>query len=103
MDHKAKSNIENLDIYTESPNIDCYVSMAEMLRPKKKAKKQNLSTITLGYLHSKKGSLKWKYQKRIRILFDTGCGAILTHHSLVKRLKTKKEKPSNWSTRAGSF
>ena len=44
-----------------------------------------------------------KHQKRIKILFDTGCGATLIYHSLVKRLKSKKEQPSNWSTKAGSF
>ena len=103
MDHNSKSNLECFDIYTESPKVDCYVSMAEMLRPKKKVKKEHLSTITLGYLHSKKNSLKMKHQKRIKILFDTGCGATLIHHSLVKELKTREEKPSNWSTKTGSF
>src|SRR5687767_11894783 len=103
MDHNTESNLENTDIYTESQNVDCYVSMAEMLRPKKKAKTENLSTITLGYLHSKRGSMKVKHQKRIRILFDTGCGATLIHHSLVKNLKPKLGRPSNWSTKAGSF
>ena len=103
MDHNSKSNLECFDMYTESPKIDCYVSMAEMLRPKKKVKRKHLSTITLGYLHSKKNSLKMKHQKKIKILFDTGCGATLIHHSLVKKLKTRKEKPSNWSTKTGSF
>ena len=65
MDHNTESNIENFDIYTESKNIDCYVSMAEMLRPKKKAKTENLSTITLGYLHSKGISMENKtYEKK---------------------------------------
>src|SRR5688500_9718835 len=103
MDHNSKSNLESFDIYTESQKIDCYVSMAEKLRPKKKAKKQHLSTITLGYLHTKRGSVKVNHQKRIKILFDTGCGATLIHHSLIKKLKPKVEKPSNWSTKAGSF
>ena len=103
MDHNTESNIENFDVYTESQNIDCYVSMAEMLRPKKKAKTENLSTITLGYLHSKRGSMKEKHLTRIWILFDTGCGATLIHHSLIKNLKPKLGRPSNWSTKAGSF
>ena len=72
MDHNSKSNLESFDIYTESQNIDCYVPMPEMLRPKKKAKKEHLSIITLGYLHTKSGSLKVKHQKRIKTLFDTG-------------------------------
>src|SRR5688500_8231996 len=103
MAHNSESILENLDIYPESQKIECYVSMAEMLRPKKKSKKQHLSTITLGYLYTKRGSLKMKHQKRIKILFDTGCGATLIYHSLVKRLKPKVENPSNWSTKAGSF
>jgi hypothetical protein len=84
MAHNKRPNIENFDIYPESPDFECYVSMAEMLSPKKKPKKKQLSTITLGYLHTKRGSLKEKNQKRIKILFDTGCGATLIHHSLVK-------------------
>src|SRR5688500_18582402 len=103
MAHNSKSNLENLDIYPKSQKIECYVSMAEMLSPKRKAKKQHLSTITLGYFQSKRGSLKMKHQKRIKILFDTGCGATLIHHSLVKKLKSKVENPSDWLTKAGSF
>ena len=41
MEHSAKSNLENFDIYMKYPNIDCYVSMAELLRPKKKIKKEH--------------------------------------------------------------
>src|SRR5688500_1983543 len=103
MAHNSESKLENLDMYPESQKIKRYVSMAEMLRPKKKAKKQHLSTITLGYLHTKRGSLKIKHQKKIQILFDTGCGATLNCHSLVKTLKPKMENPSNWSTKARSF
>src|SRR5687767_13514466 len=103
MDNNSQSNLESFDICTESQMIDYYVSLAEMLRPKKKAKKKHLSTITLGYLHTKRGSLQSKYQKRIKILFDTGCRATLIHHSLIKNLKSRKENPSNWPTKAGSF
>src|SRR5687767_9653959 len=78
--------------------------MAEMLSPKKQAKKQHLSTITLGYLHSKQNSFKIKYYKWMKIIFDTGCGgATLIHHSLVKKLKQRTDHLSNWSTKAGSF
>ena len=101
MGHSFNSKTE-LDIYP-TDDLDCYVSMAEMLRPKKKAKTENLSTITLGYLHSKTNSFKGKYLKRVKILFDTGCGATLIHHSFVQNLKQKEEKPSNWKTKAGSF
>ena len=77
--------------------------MANMLRPTKKAKTTpTLSTITIGILHSKKNSFKEKHQKRVKILFDTGCGATLIHHSLVGKLPLQTERPSNWSTKAGS-
>ena len=102
MGHSLSSK-NQLNVYTIDWQLECYVSMAEMLRPKKKAKHQDLSTITLGYLYSRPGTTKIKYCKRIKILFDTGCGATLIHHSLVKDLRTKEEKPSNWSTKAGSF
>ena len=77
--------------------------MAKVLRPKKKAKRQDLSTITLGYLHSKGKSMKVKHMKRISIIFDTGCGATLINHSMVTKLKQKQETPCNWNTKAGSF
>ena len=34
-------------------NIECFASTAELLRPKKKAKVEELSTITLGYIYDK--------------------------------------------------
>src|SRR5687768_9980720 len=78
--------------------------MANMLRPTKKAKtKPTLSTITLGVLHSKKNSSKAKHQKRFKILFDTGCGATLIYHSLVRKLGLQMDRLSNWSTKADSF
>ena len=67
MDHSAESKLGFSDIYPVSKNLDCYVSMADILRPKKKAKKQDLSTITLGYLHSKGKSMKVIHMKKIRI------------------------------------
>ena len=82
---------------------DCYVTTAEILRPKKKQKVQNLSTITLAYLHSKKNSKKQKHVKIVRVLFDTGCGATLIHHSLVKNLKQRITDTTTWKTKAGSF
>src|SRR5687767_26552 len=98
MGHSLSSK-NQLNVYNKDWQLECYVSMAEMRRPKKKAKKKDLSTITLGYLHSKKGSFKVKNQRRVKILFDTGCGATLIHHSLVNRLKQKDTKPSSWSTK----
>src|SRR5687767_9262819 len=97
------SSKNQLDVYDTDWKLECYVSMAQLLRPKKKVKRQDLSTITLGYLHSKHNSFKAKHQRRVKILFYTGCGATLFHHSLVNKLKQRDNKPSNWSTKAGRF
>ena len=105
MDQHSLNSKSQLNAYSSNPSeLECYVSMANMLRPVKKAKtKPTLSTITLGVLHSKKNSFKAKHQKRLKILFDTGCGATLIHHSLVGKLPLQTDRPSNWSTKAGSF
>src|SRR5687767_15338961 len=100
MDHSLSSK-DLLNVY--QTNLECYASMAELLRPKKKAKARDLLIITLGYLHSKHNSFKMKHQRRVKILFNTGCGATLIHHSLVQQLHQKDNKPSNWSTKVGSF
>ena len=94
-----------LNVYDNTPtDLECYASMATILRPTKKAKTQPaLSTITLDILHSKKNSFKLKHQKRVKILFDTGCGATLIHHSLIGKLPLQTDRPSNWSTKAGNF
>ena len=102
MGHRLSSK-NQLYVYQNDWNLECYASMAKLLRPKKQAKKQDLSTVTLGYLHSKHNSFKTKHQKILKILFDTGCDATLIHHSLVCRLKQRNNKLSNWSTKAGSF
>ncbi len=105
MDQHSINSKSQLNAYFSNPSeLECYVSMADRLRPIKKAKTQpTLSTITLGILHSKKNSFKPKHQKRLKILFDTGCGATLIHHSLVGKLPLQTDRPSNWSTKAGSF
>jgi len=104
MGHSLSSK-QQLNVYHNNPaDLECYALMANILRPQKKAKTTpTLSTITLGILHSKKNSFKQKHQKRVKILFDTGCGATLIHHSLVGKLPLQMDRPSNWSTKAGSF
>jgi hypothetical protein len=64
---------------------------------------ENLSSITIGYLASRKGSRKSKHWKRLRVLLDSGCGATLINQSLVGNLKTKKDKTTKWITKAGNF
>src|SRR6476660_2986806 len=96
---------QQLNVYHNNPaDLECYALMANILRPTKKAKATpTLSTITLGILHSKKNNFKQKHQRRVKILFDTGYGATLIHHSLVGKLPLQTDRPSNCSTKAGSF
>ena len=57
----------------------------------------------MGYIHSKAGTKKDKYKKRLRILFDSGCGATLVNHEFLTKLKKKSSKDTTWNTKAGSF
>ena len=83
---------------------ECYVTTAQLLNQKKLLKKTDkVSTITLGMLYSRKGSRKAKHTKRLRILFDTGCGATLINQSMVQRLPCKLAKSTTWATKAGTF
>ena len=63
--------------------MECFASTSQLLRPKKKAKTEHLSSITIGYLASCDGSRKAKHWRRMRILFDSGCAATLVNHQLV--------------------
>ena len=100
MGHSDKSNLD-VDVYM--PGLDCYASMAQYLCPKKKQKSEHLSSITLAYLHAKRGIKKPKHVKRLRVLFDSGCSATLVNVSAVRKLKKKLDKTTKWTTKAGSF
>ena len=81
---------------------ESYSSTADLLRPKKKAKSERLSSVTIGYLSTRKGSKKKKHFECLRILLDSGCGATLINHSLVKKMEKtsdKKNKMDNKSWR----
>jgi hypothetical protein len=87
-------------------NINCYEnfgSTAALLRPHKKAKIEQLSSITIGYLASNKDSRETILWKRMRILLDSGCAATLINQSLIGKLKAIKEKKTRWTTKAGKF
>jgi len=83
-------------------NIECFASTAELLRPKKKAKVEELSTITLGYIYDKHPEKSEKKQ-RFRVLFDSGCSATLINRKFVKHWIKTEDKSVKWATKAGSF
>jgi len=87
-------------------NINCYEyfgSTTTLLRPSKKLRVDQLSSITIGYLATVKGTKDPNNWKRMRILLDSGCAATLINCSLVKTLVTTKEKKTKWTTKAGEF
>ena len=83
--------------------LECFGSAAKLLRPKKKATTENLSAITIGYLLTNNDDSDHKYWKRLRILFDSGCGATLVNKHAIKGLNTTKDKLTKWTTKAGQF
>ena len=84
-----------------SNSEECLASTAEILRPKKKAKQEDLSTVTLGYINLK--PTKKSLQQRLRVLFDSGCSATLINKKFVKRWKKVVKSTVKWSTKAGDF
>ena len=64
-----------------SKTIECLASTADLLRPQKKSKVEDLSTITLGYITNKRPN-KTGERQVLRVLFDSGCGATLISKKL---------------------
>ena len=93
----------DLDV-NKSPNSpnECLASTAELLRPKKTHKVDDLSTITLGYIKNKMPD-KLGEKQRLRVLFDSGCSATLLNKRFVRNWKKTAQKSTKWSTKAGSF
>ena len=89
MGHSINFKVQS-KVYPSTPNnLECCFTMPEMLRPKKKAKIDHLSAITIGYLHGRQGSYIPEELRRLKILFDIGRIASLLQHSLVGKLKQK--------------
>jgi hypothetical protein len=82
--------------------IECLASTAELLRPKKRTKVEELSTITIAYMKNKRPDLQDQKQK-LRVLFDSGCGATLINKKFVRHWKKTESKSTKWSTKGGSF
>jgi hypothetical protein len=85
-----------------SETIECLASTAEILRPKKRTKVEELSTITLAYMKNKRPDQADQKQK-LRVLFDSGCGTTLINKRFVSHWKKTESKSTKWSTKGGSF
>jgi hypothetical protein len=87
-------------------NSKCYEyfgSTSTLLRPSKKSKVEQLSSITIGYVATVKGTKDPTNWKRMRILLNSVCAATLINHSLIMTLVATKENKTKWTTKAGEF
>ena len=73
------------------------------IRRSEEHKSSKLSTISLVYVYSRKGSRKNKHTHALKALFDTGCGATLINKKFVKDLPKKRKSQQSWKTKTGSF
>ena len=72
--------------------FECFGTTAQLLRSTKRAKLEHLSSITIGYLILQKDSKHTEDYTRLKILLDSGCAATLINHSIIRKLKTSKDK-----------
>jgi hypothetical protein len=86
----------------QKETIECLASTAELLRPKKRTKVEELSTVTIAYMKNKRPDQAGEKLK-LRVLFDSGCGATLVNKKFVRHWKKKESKTTKWSTKGGSF
>jgi hypothetical protein len=87
-------------------NNTCYEyfgSTSTLFRSSKKSKVEQLSSITIGYVATIKGTKDPNNWKIMRILLNSGCAATLINHSLIMTLDTTKEIKTKWTTKAGEF
>jgi hypothetical protein len=98
--YSKKHSVNGNSSYVKS--VECFASTADLLRPKKRTKIEDLSTITLGYIKDK-SSENSKEKLRLRVLFDSGCGATLINKRFVRNWTKTNHKATKWSTKAGSF
>jgi hypothetical protein len=93
----ATLNVNGNEINCDT--IGCFVSTAELLCPKKRAK---VSTITIGYFKGKHPDQLEKNQQ-FWVLFDSECSATMIDKRFVKHWKKMPVKAIKWSIKAGSF
>jgi hypothetical protein len=71
--------------------IECLASTAELLRPKRRTKVEEFSTITIACMKNKRPDQAREKQK-LRELFDSGCGATLVNKEFLKHWKKTESK-----------
>jgi hypothetical protein len=103
MEQDSRINVSKFnDNEPTQETIECLASTAELLCPKKRIKVEELSTITIAYMKNKQPDLQDQKQK-LRVLFDSGCGATLINKTFVRHWKKTESKSTKRSTKGGSF
>ena len=90
-------------ITSSSNSYEYFASTSSLIRSSKNSRIEQLSSITIGYVATVKGTKDPNNWQRMRILLDSGCAATLINHSLVKTLDTTKENKTKWTTKAGEY
>ena len=67
----------------------CFGTIAQLLRPTKRAKLEHLSSITIGYLTLQKDSKSTKDFRTLKILLDSGCTATLINPQCCKNIENQ--------------
>jgi hypothetical protein len=52
-------------------NIECFASTAEILRPKKRIKVEDLSTVTIGYIKDKRQTLEETNSQNHKMVYQS--------------------------------
>ena len=90
-----------VDSKTVQRDNECFM-LKDVRKPSKKHESTNLSAITVGLVHTT-ATPQTSETKTARILLDSGSSGCIINKKYVKRLKTHKNAPAKWATKAGSF
>ena len=71
--------------------MSCYLSLPEDM-----GKKQRTFNVSLGYMINKRPD-KWGENQRLRVLFDSGCGATQIDQKFVRHWKKSRDRSTKWS------
>ena len=100
--HKmSRQKVKNYFSQSSQSKLECYISTSELLRPKKRAKKELLTAVSIAHLKITKD--KKKEVEKLKVLFDSGCSATLINKKAVRKLQKKQSNKVSWSTKAGTL
>ena len=87
---------------TTSEDIECY-STASLLRAKKHAKTETVSTICIAIMNLRKGKEKASHMQELQVLLDSGCSGTMINKQFMTKHKVKTSSKQSWTTKSGTF